>query len=171
MAFCKNCGTSMDDGVVFCPSCGTKREEVAAAGAQASQQAGAASTAAGIMNTPDSTNQFDAKDIEESKVMAVLAYLGILILVPILAAPNSKFARFHSNQGLILIIASVGYSIVASILSFILAFIPVIGWIISALVWLVSCAFVVLVILGIVNAAGGKAKELPLIGKFKILKY
>ena len=31
-------------------------------------------------------------DAEENKVFAILAYIGILVLVPILAAPNSKFA-------------------------------------------------------------------------------
>jgi len=30
--------------------------------------------------------------------------------------------------------------------------------------------FLVLAVLGIVNAANGRAKELPVIGKFKILK-
>ena len=33
--------------------------------------------------------------------MAILAYFGILVLIPILAAKDSKFARFHANQGLL----------------------------------------------------------------------
>lgn len=36
--------------------------------------------------------------------------------------------------------------------------------------WLIRVAMFALMILGIVNAASGKAKELPLIGNFRILK-
>ena len=57
------------------------------------------------LNTSDTTTQFDPRDIEQNKLMAILAYLGILVIIPILAAKESKFARFHSNQGLILLIA------------------------------------------------------------------
>ena len=41
-----------------------------------------------------------------------------------------------------------------------------IGTILSA----VSIAFFVLMIIGIVNAANGRAKELPVIGKYRLLK-
>src|SRR3990172_4102389 len=36
----------------------------------------------------------DATDIAANKVYAVLAYLGPLFLVPLLAAPQSRFARY-----------------------------------------------------------------------------
>ena len=50
-------------------------------------------------NTTDSTYEFDQKDIEQNKVMALLSYLGILVLVPLLGAKGSKYARFHTSQG------------------------------------------------------------------------
>lgn len=123
-----------------------------------------------INNTPDTTSEYDPQDIEKNKVMAVLAYFGILVLVPILAAKESKFARFHANQGLILLLASVAYYIVYSILA---SIIIGISW---HLYWLVSIigflglAFFVWFVIGLINAATGKAKELPLIGHFKLLK-
>ncbi|MBR3753942.1 MAG: hypothetical protein IKK49_02415 [Clostridia bacterium] len=89
--------------------------------------------------------------------MALLAY--IIFLIPLLAAKDSKFARFHTNQGLVLFIGA--------ILSSVITVIPIIGWIIAPIAGL---AITVLAIIGIVNALGGKAKELPIIGKFKILK-
>jgi hypothetical protein len=49
----------------------------------------------------------DADDIEKNKVFAVLAYIGILFLVPLLAAPQSRFARYHTNQGIVLFLASI----------------------------------------------------------------
>ena len=57
--------------------------------------------------------------------------------------------------------------ILVGIASGILLWIPVIGWLISVLL---SIALLVFMILGIVNAAQGKAKELPLIGSIKIIQ-
>ena len=64
-----------------------------------------------INNTVDTTSEYDPQDIEENKFMAILAYFGILVIIPILAAKDSKFARFHSNQGLILCITAILYSL------------------------------------------------------------
>ncbi|MBQ9133136.1 MAG: hypothetical protein IJX64_01235 [Clostridia bacterium] len=116
-----------------------------------------------ILNTPDTTAEFDQNDIQQNKVMAVLAYFGLLFLVPLLAAKESKYAKFHTNQGLVLWIAG----LIAGVVSSILAVIPVVGEILGALISLVMFA---LMIIGIVNAATGKAKELPVIGKIKLLK-
>lgn len=132
MAFCTKCGAQMDDNVTVCPACGYNTEEKKV------------DVAAAITDTADRTAEFDPSDIANNKVMAVLAYLGWLLLITIFAAPNSKFARFHANQGIIL---------------FICGFIPVVNFI----------AFI-FCIMGIINAINGKAKELPLIGKIKILK-
>ena len=44
------------------------------------------------------------------------------------------------------------------------------GSIVGILLGLVNLVFLVMLVLGIVNAAKGRAKELPVIGKFKILK-
>ncbi len=109
------------------------------------------------------TNEFDQTDIDANKVMAVLSYLGFLVIIPILAAKESKFAQFHANQGLVLFIAEVAFGIVVRILGMI---IPILGTILG-LLWIV---FTILSILGIVNAAQGTAKELPVIGSYKILK-
>lgn len=123
-----------------------------------------------LNDTADTTAEYDKVDIEQNKGMAVLAYLGILVLIPLFAAKESKFARFHSNQGLLLCIAAIAYSIVYTILS---PIIIAISWrlsIIVSLLVLFSLVFLVLAIIGIINAANGKAKELPVIGKYKLLK-
>ncbi len=134
------------------------------------------------MNTKDATGEFDPKDIEENKIMALFSYLGILFLIPLLAAPNSKYAKFHANQGVVLLITEALGSVAIWIVSFIFgiiagigpSFLAVIFGILSFLVGIISFVFgiacFVCVILGIVNAVNGKAKELPLIGKVKIIK-
>lgn len=98
----------------------------------------------------------DHRDIEQNKVMAILAYIWLLFLVPLLAAKDSKFARFHTYQGISLFI--------------LWALINALRWILpynlSDLVWLLSLGHLALAIVGIVNAYQGKAKPLPLIGGF-----
>ena len=104
------------------------------------------------------TENYDQADIEKNKTIAGLAY--IIFFLPLLACPDSRYARFHANQALILFIASVGGSIILSL-------IPFIGWM---LLPFYSIAIFIFVVLGLVNGIGGKAKELPLIGKFRLLK-
>ena len=198
MAFCGNCGTQVADGVKFCPTCGTAMQAAPAreqqrevmnpvtpppaetGGMQPRERtdqeklAQATSTvdamAKKLGDTADETAQYDPKDIEANKVMALLAYLGILVIVPLFAAKDSKYARFHSNQGLVLCIAAIVYGVVYSILS---GIILAISWrlaFVVSLIGLVGVVFAVLCIIGIINALNGRAKELPIIGKYRLLK-
>lgn len=170
MVFCGKCGTQVDGGSKFCASCGAEISATQAQTQQANTQNQFADTFNKFTNTADTTADHDKNDIEQNKVMAILAYLGILVIVPIIAAPKSKFARFHANQGLVLVICAIIYAIAYSIIS---AIVFAISWrlgFIVSIIGLVSILFVILAIIGIVNAATGKAKELPIIGKIKILK-
>lgn len=155
MAFCTNCGKQIPDDAKVCPECG------ATLGSQ-----GTSFNAADALNTADCTAQYDAKDIADNKVFGVLAYIGILFLVPLLARKDSPFAKFHTNQGLVLFI----FEFISGIVFGLLSCIPFVGWIFSLAGKLISLAFLVFMILGIVYAAQGQAKELPIIGKIKILK-
>ena len=119
-----------------------------------------------LVNTPDSTASFDPADVRQNKAMAILAYISVLVLIPLFLAKSSKFARFHCNQGLVLAIAEIICWIVFGILSKI----PLIGWLFAVINWLISLACLVLAILGIVNVVNGRAKELPVVGKIRILK-
>ena len=118
-----------------------------------------------LANTADYTDQFDPNDIASNKVMGVLAYLFVLVLIPLFAAKNSPFARFHANQGLILFVAELALWVISALLGGI----PVLGTIITICVNILDVALFVLMILGIVNVVSGKAKDLPLIGKIRIL--
>jgi len=112
----------------------------------------------------------DPADVDKNKIFAVLAYLGILFLVPLLAAKESRFARYHTNQGVVLFISAIVCGIGGGILAFVLAFIPIIRYV-CCLIWpAVWIGVLALVIMGIINAAGGKCKPLPVIGQFKLIK-
>ncbi len=97
--------------------------------------------------------------MEGNKLMAAISYIWILFLVPLLAAKDDAFARYHANQGLVLFLVSIALGIVAII--------PVIGTIIA---FVGGIATFVFTILGIINALKGEMKPLPLIGGIEIIK-
>ncbi|MBR0599063.1 hypothetical protein [Sinanaerobacter chloroacetimidivorans] len=112
---------------------------------------------------------FDTDDIQQNKTMAGLAYL--LFFLPLVVCKDSKFGRFHANQGLLLLILSVGGYMVLSIFTTILA---TITWrlfgVVSLLYGLFSLAILALLIFGLVNGLNGKVRELPVIGRFRIIQ-
>lgn len=117
----------------------------------------------------------EQQDVENNKFMGGLSYIGILCLIPLFGAKNSPFAQYHAKQGLTLAILSIGWPIVKYILSTIFYQISwslgiTMGGILGIITTAVSIFSLVVGIIGIVNVCQGKCKELPLIGKIKILK-
>lgn len=109
----------------------------------------------------------DAQDVENNKAYSILSYLGFLVLIPILLDRKSPYVKFHANQGLILLVAE----LIAAVISTVLWFIPVAGLVLSLVIGLpLYLATVVLMVIGIINAYGGKAKKLPILGEFELLK-
>ncbi len=163
MATCEKCGVTLEEGRQFCGNCGT-----AVGGAEAPK-----STVDNLKNlatnTKDETGGMDPADIETNKVMGGLAYF--LFFLPLLACPNSKYGRFHANQALVLVILCVAFSIISSILTGILLFVsPTVFGIVSIIFTVLWIGIGVLGVLGLINGFTGKAKELPIIGKIRIIK-
>lgn len=102
----------------------------------------------------DVTDEIDPEDIKKNKIYAILAYIGILVVIPIFAAKDSKFARFHANQGLIIFLIELVASIFLK------------KWLLG----IIGMILFIFAVMGIIYAVQGKAKELPLIGNIKILK-
>lgn len=146
MAFCKNCGTQMDDGIRFCPACGTSTDE--------------APVAVKPIRETDTTARFDPQDIADNKWLAIFCYFGILAMIfALIAKPDSKFIKYHANQGLDLMILGVA--------SVVVCIIPILGWIVAGVASIFSF---VCSIIGIVNCCNGRAKELPLVGGIRIIR-
>lgn len=174
MAFCTKCGKELNENDNFCPSCGAPVADKSGE-SQGNPQNDFLNNFNSFTDTEDKTADFESTDIVNNKVYAILAYIGVLVLVPLIAAPKSKFARFHASQGLLLFIGEVAYTVIRKVVLNILAavaFGPV--WIVYKTVALataiVGLVFPVFSIIGIIYAAQGKAKELPVIGKIKLLK-
>lgn len=92
---------------------------------------------------------------QKNTAMAIVAY--ILFFVPLLTeAKNDPFVKYHVKQGLTLFISAILVNVANWILPFFLAWITTPLWII----------LVVLFVIGVMNAAKGKQKPLPIIGKF-----
>ena len=158
MAFCTKCGTQINDDQKFCPVCGEEVKQQQNEQTENKQTESNATTVTPTTNQ-SSTGYFTKEDAEKNKMMAVLAY--ILFLIPLLAAKESPFAKYHTNQGLVLFIGGVIVSILGSV-------IPFLGWFVILPIG--GILVTVLCVMGILNALKGEAKPLPIIGKIKILK-
>lgn len=92
---------------------------------------------------------------EKNSGMAIVAY--IIFFIPLLTeAKNDPFVKYHVKQGLLLCIGWVIVGVINSILP----------WQFGIISQLLNIFLFVLMILGIMNAAKGEQKPLPLVGKF-----
>ena len=95
----------------------------------------------------------------DKKTTGIVGYITWIGLIIAFCAGDREGAKFHLNQALVITIASLVLCVVACI--------PFVGAIICGIgeIFLLVC-----IILGIISAAKDEEKELPLIGKIKILK-
>ncbi|NTU67133.1 MAG: hypothetical protein HGB08_04400 [Candidatus Moranbacteria bacterium] len=97
--------------------------------------------------TKDPSKKGDAaSDAKENMLWGIIAYLGILCLIPLLAKKDSQFAQFHAKQGLVMAIG--GF----------FAWIPFFGWMLGLLLF-------VLWIMAIISVVNGEMKPLPVVGE------
>ena len=143
MKYCKNCGKQIEENKTLCEECEKADKNVF-------EQIG------------DSIKKINVES-DKNNGVAVLSYLGLLLLIPLVLFEKNKFVRFHVNQGLVLFI----FDMICTAISFLMFFIPVVGIIISSALGIFSF---VLMILGIINACNNKMEKLPLIGGFEIIK-
>lgn len=108
--------------------------------------------------------EFTQEDINQNKVMAIFAYIGPLVFVPMFAAKQSKFAHYHTVQGFTLFVLEAIVGTLSGILMVSALF--WLGW----LTYLIMIPLVIFSVLGIISAAKGEARVLPIVGGIKILK-
>lgn len=179
MKICPKCNANLDDSVKFCQICGCDMTGVEAQ-YQASQepQFNEPQYQPQYNQTPqytqpqyqpavdpyDHTSEFDAKDISDNKVMALMIYVGgiIGVIIALLAANNSPYVGFHLRQYLKFFLVETVATIVGVILcwTFIVP-IAAIGLAGALLVFRIIC---------IVQICKGQAKEGLLVRKLGFLK-
>jgi len=103
----------------------------------------------------------EANAAKNNTMMAVLAYVGPLVIIPYLTTKDDSFVYFHIKQGLVLFVGEL------------------ILWVLMGMFWflfplwqVINFAILIFAIIGIMNALSGKEKQLPWVGayadKFKI---
>lgn len=102
-------------------------------------------------------------DAEKNKLWAIIGYIvPILFFIPLVSeGKNSPFAKFHANQQLVLLIAAIAVNVIGGI-------IPFIGWFIILPIG--TIVLIIFAIMGIINAAKGEMKQMPVIGGINIIK-
>ena len=99
-----------------------------------------------------------AADSAANQGLSVLSYLGPLFVIPLFTRKDDDFARYHANQGLVLLVAEGVASMALSILG------------LESLGFLVGLAGLAGTVKGISNVLRGKKEPLPFIGGINLLK-
>ncbi|GAB4148124.1 MAG: hypothetical protein Fur0041_21830 [Bacteroidia bacterium] len=110
----------------------------------------------------DFNQQPDQQDIENGKTIAIISYITIIgwIVAYIMHSNNkTKYGAYHLRQSLGLFVFGFACGVLMAVMTFMLFFI-------AFLMPVFQIGVLILLILGIINAAGGKMQPLPIIGEF-----
>ena len=108
---------------------------------------------------------------QTKKGLAILAYFGILFLIPLFAAKKGSLARYHANQSLVLFIFMVVFNVLSTVLGNILVNIsPLLTLVVTGVFSLLVLVLCVFALIGIIHAAKGQRKPVPIIGGITIIK-
>ncbi|NLI55173.1 MAG: zinc-ribbon domain-containing protein [Clostridiales bacterium] len=135
MAFCAKCGKELNEDDKVCSSCGE----------------------------PVGVVRSEVSGGSNETLMGILAYLGVLALIPYLVKDQTSFVRSHALRGMNLLLLEV----IAWVAVGIFSWVPVLDSILSGLVGLASF---VLSLIGIINVDNHDDKDLPFIGTIRLIK-
>ncbi|MDR2367659.1 MAG: hypothetical protein LBF58_06055, partial [Deltaproteobacteria bacterium] len=109
-------------------------------------------------------------DVRQNKVLAMLSYFPLLVFVPIFACVNSRFARRHANQGLVLLLINALSWISVGVGYYVTLENEVGSLIIRSVFALFQLALFVALLVQIFNCLNGKYTDIPLIDKITLLR-
>lgn len=92
------------------------------------------------------------KEVQDGKILAILSYLGILCIVPLLLKKDNKFVLFHGKQGLVIFLGELAAAIISII--------PFIGWLVG---FLSVVVFGIVSLIGIVQVLMGNYWKIPVV--------
>ena len=105
---------------------------------------------------------FDTK----TRLLCALAYVPFLFFLPLVFLKNNSSAKFHSNQGLVLLITFLVINAVISVIDTFLT-LPVAK---NAIFTICNMFLLAFALLGVLHVCKEEDRPLPLIGKIKIIK-
>ncbi len=95
-------------------------------------------------------------------LMLVLAYLGFLAVIPLVAEKNDREVQWHAKNGLVLFVAELAVMVVLAMSHLI----PGVGCLASLMFPLFGLVFTVIAILGIYKAVNGQRLVIPVLSDF-----
>lgn len=111
---------------------------------------------------------FDKHDYEQHHLIGALGY--VIFFLPLIVNGKSRFCRFCANQGALAWIVYAAVALIFGILSAMLGWIPLIGWLVKLAGALCRLAVFVLMLFFSWNAYNGKAEPLPFIGGVELFR-
>ncbi|MCP4897180.1 MAG: hypothetical protein GY906_09435 [bacterium] len=100
-------------------------------------------------------------------IMIVLAYFGLLALIPLLVEKDDQEVQWHAKHGLVLFVAEVVLFIVFMVVNFALtSVLPVLGCVTCLVPAAFSVAIIVIHILCIVKGVKGERYTLPVVSEY-----
>lgn len=131
-----------------------------------------------LNDVEDDSDLYDDEEIDSGKGMAILAYL--VAPIPYFFEKSNKYVKYHAVQGMNLFIIYIVYGIIYKFLTNMIVvnkscfgivncYKATPGWL-TFILSIIGLCISALSIIGIINVFNGKAKELPLINKIKIIK-
>lgn len=185
VAFCQNCGTSVKLGALYNAQAsssvgdgvnnagGTAQQEASSQNANSSQNGNASAQGSGTAyGAPDAiyrpsydhTQEFDARDIAQNKLYAMLPYLFSLVgvIAAKLIKQDSAFLDFHVRQGVKFVIAETLLLVIGAVLFWTL--------IVPFVVGIMQMVLFVIQIIAFFSAANGQAREPAILRDLRFLK-
>lgn len=90
-------------------------------------------------------------NFDDSKIFAILSYLWILFLVPLIFKHDNEFVQFHAKQGMVLF--------GCWLIGWLFFWLPLVGF-------FLYLAIIILSAIGIVAAFQGRYWEMPVLGRY-----
>lgn len=154
MKLCPRCNMQLEDSAAFCPNCGTQFIPNATAPQPTY-----------VPNDPfDHTAEFEATEVSENKLFAILPYLMSFVgtIICLLACKDSEYVRFHVRQALKLDICAILLGVCAAVLA-ITILVPIAAAVCELIL-------VVVRIICFFRVCEGKSVEAPIVRGFGFLK-
>ena len=90
------------------------------------------------------------RDVQNNRVISVIAYLWIFCVIPLVARKSSPYAQFHAKQGVVLALAWFAVWIIGVI--------PILGWLVF---FFGSLILLVVNLIAIIKAWHGERWKIP----------
>ena len=126
-----------------------------------------------FFDTKNENSLLKQEDIDENCNLAIISYIPFLFFIPMIIKPCSGYLRYHGIQGLTTFLTFIILEFFNIIMGAICnsVFNDMLGTILTVIITVViNLAILLLISIGIANAVKGAARELPIIGKYKLLK-